>query len=201
MKTALILLALLWAPSAALAQNADTQSDSYVCYHGQANDPRTDEACARVQAAASASAPTESQTATAAPANQTANAAPAPAAPTAATHAAAPPPTDVGEAPVASATQNAEEDANANADQGLGDEHVSIHGSWLAGLGVFAVVVGGLIALACLAIYFIPTMIALGRRKRNALGIFALNLFLGWSLIGWAAALVWSLSSESTGRS
>ncbi|MGH7022049.1 MAG: superinfection immunity protein [Caulobacteraceae bacterium] len=192
MKTCLILLALLWAPTAALAQNTDTQSDSHVCYHGQPNDPRTDAACARIQAATAA--PAESQSAMAPPANQTATTAPATPTPvpTAALPAAAPPPTDVGEAPVASATQNAEEDANANAEQGTADENVSVHSSLFAGLGVLVIVLFAAIAI----VYFIPTMVALARRKRNALAIFVLNLFLGWSFIGWVAALVWSLASE-----
>lgn len=43
--------------------------------------------------------------------------------------------------------------------------------------------------------YFIPVMVA-GGRKHKALGaIFALNLFLGWSLLGWVAALVWALTN------
>ena len=45
-----------------------------------------------------------------------------------------------------------------------------------------------------LAVYFLPTMI--GFRKRNAGAIFALNLLLGWTLIGWIAALVWALTVE-----
>ncbi len=44
--------------------------------------------------------------------------------------------------------------------------------------------------------YFIPSLIALLRGKKNLLAIIALNFFLGWSLIGWVVALVWSLSSD-----
>jgi len=32
--------------------------------------------------------------------------------------------------------------------------------------------------------YFLPSIIALARSKRNTLSIFLLNLFLGWTLIG-----------------
>ncbi len=42
-----------------------------------------------------------------------------------------------------------------------------------------------LILLLFIPIYFIPTFIALNRKKSNAAAIFALNLFLGWALIGW----------------
>lgn len=41
-------------------------------------------------------------------------------------------------------------------------------------------------------IYFTPTIVALVRHKRNTLSIFLLNLFLGWTLIGWIVALVWA---------
>lgn len=45
-----------------------------------------------------------------------------------------------------------------------------------------------------LAVYFLPTMI--GLRKRNAGAIFALNLLLGWTLVGWVVSLVWALTKE-----
>jgi len=46
-----------------------------------------------------------------------------------------------------------------------------------------------------LLIYFIPAFV--GRKKRNANAIFALNLFLGWTILGWVAALVWAMTSEA----
>lgn len=48
-----------------------------------------------------------------------------------------------------------------------------------------------------LVIYFLPCIIALAKYKSNTAAIFALNLFLGWSLIGWVAALVWALTKET----
>jgi len=45
-------------------------------------------------------------------------------------------------------------------------------------------------------VYFLPTLIALLRKKSNTLAIAALNLLLGWSVIGWVVSLVWSLSSD-----
>ncbi|KAA0126724.1 superinfection immunity protein [Chryseobacterium sp. SN22] len=53
-----------------------------------------------------------------------------------------------------------------------------------------------LILLIFIPSYFIPTFIALSRKKTNTLSIFALNLLLGWSLIGWAGALIWALSNK-----
>jgi len=43
-------------------------------------------------------------------------------------------------------------------------------------------------------LYFLPTMV--GWKKRNAGAIFVLNLFLGWTFIGWVAALVWALCED-----
>ena len=44
--------------------------------------------------------------------------------------------------------------------------------------------------------YFLPTIIAVLRRKSGAVGIFFLNLFLGWTFIGWIGALIWALSAD-----
>jgi hypothetical protein len=39
-------------------------------------------------------------------------------------------------------------------------------------------------------IYFLPAVI--GFRKRNGFAILVLNLFLGWTLLGWVLALIWA---------
>ena len=49
--------------------------------------------------------------------------------------------------------------------------------------------------VAGLAVYFLPAVVAGLRRHRKALAIFALDLLLGWTLVGWIAALVWALKS------
>jgi hypothetical protein len=41
--------------------------------------------------------------------------------------------------------------------------------------------------------YFIPTVIAFTSGKKDAKAIFVLNLFLGWTGIGWLIALIWSI--------
>ena len=46
--------------------------------------------------------------------------------------------------------------------------------------------------------YFLPFAIAFYKKRINTGAIFALNLFLGWSLIGWVIALVWALKDERT---
>jgi len=45
--------------------------------------------------------------------------------------------------------------------------------------------------------YFLPSIIALARSKRDLLAIFLLNLFLGWSVIGWVVALVWAVKTDT----
>ncbi len=44
--------------------------------------------------------------------------------------------------------------------------------------------------------YFLPSIIALARSKRNIVAIFLLNLLLGWSVIGWVVALVWAVKVD-----
>lgn len=44
-------------------------------------------------------------------------------------------------------------------------------------------------------IYFLPSLIAVARHTHNATGIFLLNLFLGWTGIGWVIALLMALCS------
>lgn len=46
------------------------------------------------------------------------------------------------------------------------------------------------------ALYFVPTIVASVRSHDNAVAITALNLLLGWTLVGWVAALVWSLTAN-----
>lgn len=45
--------------------------------------------------------------------------------------------------------------------------------------------------------YFLPTIIALIRSKRDTVAILLLNLFLGWSVIGWIIALVWAAKNDA----
>ena len=50
--------------------------------------------------------------------------------------------------------------------------------------------------LLLIIIYFLPTIIANHRNHRNKLFIAILNLFLGWTLLGWLAFLIWSLNGD-----
>ena len=41
-------------------------------------------------------------------------------------------------------------------------------------------------------IYFMPTIISYEKNKRNSRAILLLNFFLGWTIVGWIIALIWS---------
>lgn len=45
-----------------------------------------------------------------------------------------------------------------------------------------------------LFIYFIPSIT--GWKTKSASGILILNLFLGWTVLGWIAALIWAVSAK-----
>jgi hypothetical protein len=45
------------------------------------------------------------------------------------------------------------------------------------------------------AFYFLPAIIAAVRNTHNSGGILLLNIFLGWTLIGWFIALVMAMTS------
>jgi len=51
------------------------------------------------------------------------------------------------------------------------------------------------LGVVLLLIYLLPAVIAILRRHQSALAITVLNLFLGWSVLGWIIALVWALSA------
>ena len=44
--------------------------------------------------------------------------------------------------------------------------------------------------------YFLPSIIAFARNKRDVTSILLLNLFLGWTMIGWVIALVWAVKQD-----
>ena len=58
-------------------------------------------------------------------------------------------------------------------------------------LSKIALVLAALMLLS--AMYLAPTLVAVGRRAGHSPAIVILNILLGWSVIGWLAALVWSL--------
>ena len=49
-----------------------------------------------------------------------------------------------------------------------------------------------IIWLAVLAAYFLPMIVAKTRQHNNYAAISVVNLFLGWTFIGWVVALAWA---------
>jgi predicted branched-subunit amino acid permease len=63
--------------------------------------------------------------------------------------------------------------------------HASDGGSAeLIGLGILIV------------LYFMPLMVAIVRKKSNVVAIGILNLWLGWTFVGWVVSLVWAFSKD-----
>ena len=58
----------------------------------------------------------------------------------------------------------------------------------------WAVVLGVLVLLG-IAIYLLPVSIAASRSHPNTMAIAALNILLGWTMLGWVASLVWALTA------
>ena len=52
--------------------------------------------------------------------------------------------------------------------------------------------------ISWITVYFFPSIEALIRKSPDTLPIAMLNFFLGWTLIGWVVALVWSVRSVRT---
>ena len=45
-------------------------------------------------------------------------------------------------------------------------------------------------------LYFLPSIVALKHGTRNTRAIFVLNLFFGWTFIGWVIAMVWAKTAR-----
>lgn len=64
--------------------------------------------------------------------------------------------------------------------------------------GGIILILASIIGIAVgLAIYFIPAIIGFKKNQPNKVSILLLNLFLGWSLIGWVIALVWATKNDT----
>ncbi|HEY0613699.1 MAG TPA: superinfection immunity protein [Candidatus Elarobacter sp.] len=59
-------------------------------------------------------------------------------------------------------------------------------------LAVFLVVV----AIVCaLALYFVPSVVAFSRRVPHKWGVVLVNVFVGWTVLGWLWSLLWALQN------
>lgn len=60
--------------------------------------------------------------------------------------------------------------------------------------------IGGLFALlVVLSLYLLPWIISKIRNHHNSGAIFVLNLFLGWTFLGWIGSLIWSCTKVVKG--
>jgi hypothetical protein len=48
-----------------------------------------------------------------------------------------------------------------------------------------------------LGTYFMPSLVAMRRKHNNEMPITITNLLLGWTLIGWVVALIWSTTNNT----
>lgn len=54
-----------------------------------------------------------------------------------------------------------------------------------------------LVILFLLAIYLLPSINAFNRWHKDKKAVLALNLFLGWTAIGWIGSLIWSFTGSN----
>ena len=57
----------------------------------------------------------------------------------------------------------------------------------------FYYLAGSAIAAVLLIFYFLPAIISEVRHAEHSNAILAINLFLGWTVFGWFAALIWAI--------
>jgi len=53
-----------------------------------------------------------------------------------------------------------------------------------------------IILIPVFIVYFLPTIVAVVDKRHSTGGVFLLNLFLGWTILGWIGALIWAVSSK-----
>ena len=53
-----------------------------------------------------------------------------------------------------------------------------------------------ILAIILIIIYFAPAITGYLNKKKNSSAILTLNLFLGWTIIGWVVALTWATMKD-----
>jgi hypothetical protein len=64
----------------------------------------------------------------------------------------------------------------------------------IASSGGAAVLIGALFGLS---LYLLPTIIAVSRKVPNIGSVVVINVFLGWTFVGWVVALAMAARSRS----
>ena len=52
-----------------------------------------------------------------------------------------------------------------------------------------------IVTFILLFLYILPSIVGVQRKHKNANAIIILNIFLGWTLLGWIGALVWAVTN------
>lgn len=75
----------------------------------------------------------------------------------------------------------------------LADDANTTGGGGGVAVGVIMLIVGAVF-------YFLPTIIAATRKVRNVGSVVIVNLFLGWTLVGWVVALAMAVRTVDRGN-
>ncbi len=57
---------------------------------------------------------------------------------------------------------------------------------------------GIIIAILIICLYFLPSIAAFRRGRKNKESVLVVNIFLGWTLIGWVVALAMAVGSDKS---
>jgi hypothetical protein len=67
-----------------------------------------------------------------------------------------------------------------------------------AGIVAAILGLGGVVVISLIFFHFLPIIVALMRGKADGkFGIFLVNLFFGWTLIGWILAFIWACTGDT----
>ena len=53
-----------------------------------------------------------------------------------------------------------------------------------------------ILAVGSFLMYFVPALVAFNRGHRQAVPLFIVNLFFGWTLLGWVICLAWAFAAR-----
>jgi hypothetical protein len=70
---------------------------------------------------------------------------------------------------------------------------------YMMDVGLFTATGFGLLVLMFF-VYFAPSLIAAQQGHKNLKALFVLNLFAGWTVLGWVGALVWAYLEQEKGK-
>lgn len=74
-------------------------------------------------------------------------------------------------------------------------QFILLNGSDDPAAAIVSILIVLILGVIGLAIYFLPTGIAMLRNHPNFMPIFLINFLLGWICVGWIVALVWSVTA------